>query len=40
MTKNLVIGIDLGGTKIYTALANLKGEIIAEVRFLRNLPWV
>jgi glucokinase len=32
MTKNSVIGIDLGGTKIYTALASLSGEIIAEVK--------
>ena len=32
MTKNLVVGIDLGGTKIYTALANLKGEIVTEVK--------
>ena len=27
---NLYIGIDLGGTKIYTALANEKGEILKE----------
>ncbi|NYE57326.1 ROK family protein [Carboxydothermus ferrireducens] len=27
---NYVVGIDLGGTKIYTALANLNGEIVAE----------
>ncbi|GAB6273539.1 MAG: glucokinase [Peptococcaceae bacterium] len=32
MTKNSVIGIDLGGTKIYTALASLSGDIIAEVK--------
>ncbi|GAV21541.1 ROK family protein [Carboxydothermus pertinax] len=29
--ENFVVGIDLGGTKIYTALANLKGELLAEL---------
>ena len=29
--ENLYIGIDLGGTKIYTALANDEGKILNEV---------
>lgn len=32
MQKMYVIGVDLGGTKILTALANLQGEIIQRVR--------
>lgn len=32
MDNNFVIGIDLGGTKIYTALANLAGEILTEIK--------
>ena len=32
MSKKCVIGIDLGGTKILTAAANLKGKIISKVR--------
>jgi len=28
--KKLVVGVDLGGTKIYTAAANLKGSILSE----------
>ena len=31
MEKKYVVGVDLGGTKIYTALVNLKGEIIEEI---------
>lgn len=29
--KELYIGVDLGGTKIYTALANVNGEILKEI---------
>jgi len=29
--ENYVVGIDLGGTKIYTALAQLNGELVAEI---------
>ncbi|AGB42010.1 transcriptional regulator/sugar kinase [Halobacteroides halobius DSM 5150] len=32
MKQEYVIGIDLGGTKILTALADLEGNILAEVR--------
>ncbi|GAB6100135.1 ROK family protein [Halanaerocella petrolearia] len=32
MKKEYVIGIDLGGTKILTAVADLKGNIVAEVK--------
>lgn len=32
MQKKYVIGVDLGGTKILTALANLQGEILQRVR--------
>ena len=31
MDKKYVIGVDLGGTKIYTALVNLDGSIVKEV---------
>ena len=31
MPRNLVAGVDLGGTKIYTAVADLKGRIVSEV---------
>lgn len=31
MEKKYVVGVDLGGTKIYTALVNLDGEIVKEV---------
>lgn len=31
MEKKYVIGVDLGGTKIYTALVDLEGKIIKEV---------
>lgn len=31
MERNLYVGIDLGGTKIYTALADENGEIIKEI---------
>lgn len=31
MDKKYVVGVDLGGTKIYTALVNLDGEIVKEV---------
>ena len=31
MSNKLFVGIDLGGTKIYTALANENGEIIREI---------
>ncbi|MBU5455515.1 ROK family protein [Caproiciproducens sp. MSJ-32] len=31
MEKKYVVGVDLGGTKIYTALVNLDGEIIEEI---------
>ena len=31
MKKNYVVGVDLGGTKIYTALVDLEGSIIKEV---------
>lgn len=30
--KNLVAGVDLGGTKIYTALADMEGNVLAEVQ--------
>lgn len=32
MENNYVVGVDLGGTKIYTALADLRGAIAAEER--------
>lgn len=32
MPDSFVIGVDLGGTKIYTALANDRGEILAEIK--------
>ena len=32
VSSDFVIGVDLGGTKIYTALANKEGEILAEVK--------
>ncbi|ASW41973.1 ROK family protein [Clostridium isatidis] len=31
MEKKYVVGVDLGGTKIYTALVNLDGQIIEEI---------
>lgn len=31
MEKKYVVGVDLGGTKIYTALVDLEGNIISEV---------
>jgi len=31
MDKKYVVGVDLGGTKIYTALVNLDGEIVKEI---------
>lgn len=31
MNKKYVVGVDLGGTKIYTALVDLEGKIIKEV---------
>lgn len=31
MEKKYVVGVDLGGTKIYTALVNLDGEIVKKV---------
>lgn len=31
MEKKYVVGVDLGGTKIYTALVDLNGAIVAEV---------
>lgn len=30
-TKQLFVGVDLGGTKIYTAIANKAGEILKEI---------
>ena len=30
MDKDYVVAVDLGGTKIYTALVDLKGNIIKE----------
>lgn len=30
MNKKYVVGVDLGGTKIYTALVDLDGNIIKE----------
>ena len=30
MSKKYVVGLDLGGTKIYTALVDLNGTIIKE----------
>ena len=30
MKKKYVVGVDLGGTKIYTALVDLEGNIIKE----------
>ncbi len=32
MKENIVAGVDLGGTKIYTAVADLKGRILAEIK--------
>lgn len=32
MSGRYVIGVDLGGTKIFTALAGLDGEVLAEVK--------
>ncbi|MBC7326113.1 MAG: ROK family protein, partial [Moorella sp. (in: Bacteria)] len=32
MAESLVVGVDLGGTKIYTALARETGELLAEVK--------
>ena len=32
-SQHLVLGIDLGGTKIYGAVANFNGELLHEVRF-------
>lgn len=31
MARNLVAGVDLGGTKIYTAVADRRGRLVAEV---------
>lgn len=31
--QHLVLGIDLGGTKIYGAVANFNGELLHEIRF-------
>ncbi|MBI5529568.1 MAG: ROK family protein [Deltaproteobacteria bacterium] len=31
MAKSALVGVDLGGTKIYTAVADLRGRIISEV---------
>lgn len=31
MEKKYVVGVDLGGTKIYTALVDLEGAIVKEV---------
>jgi glucokinase len=31
--NHLILGVDLGGTKIYGAVANLNGEIVHEVHF-------
>ena len=31
--QHLVLGIDLGGTKVYGAVANFNGELLHEVRF-------
>ena len=31
MKKKYVVGVDLGGTKIYTALVDLDGNIVKEV---------
>ena len=30
MEKKYVVGVDLGGTKIYTALVDLEGNIVKE----------
>lgn len=30
MNKKYVVGVDLGGTKIYTALVDLEGNIVKE----------
>lgn len=30
MSKKYIVGVDLGGTKIYTALVDLDGNIIKE----------
>ena len=32
MSKEYVIGVDLGGTKILTAISDLEGNVLAEVR--------
>jgi glucokinase len=34
-----VAGVDLGGTKIYTVLANREGEIVAEVKVPTGAGW-
>ena len=36
MSKDYVIGIDLGGTKIYTAVVDLEGNIISEETVATN----
>ena len=36
MSKDYVIGIDLGGTKIYTAVVDLEGKIISEETVATN----
>ncbi|WP_294358451.1 ROK family protein [uncultured Clostridium sp.] len=37
MSKDYVIGIDLGGTKIYTAVVDLEGNIISEKTVATNV---
>ena len=32
MEKKYVVGVDLGGTKIYTALVDLEGSIILPLK--------
>jgi len=32
-SQHLVLGVDLGGTKIYGAVANFNGEVLHEIRF-------
>ena len=32
------LGIDVGGTKIYSAIINEKGEILSEIETVHNQP--
>ena len=37
MNRNFILGTDLGGTKILTALSDLTGKIIATKKFQHKL---